>query len=484
MWRRKSIAAAAATYKPQAKTVDVQRINPDTAAEYHFSSYNNFHPFVLSNSIGSTDTLIQGVHSSCSIQDTLPLSTSIYDHQIESDPADFMEVDGHGGDFFTNSSHSSMTDVPMDTLDDLFDAYISMEIDGDNAPPMPIPQVKPAVFSPPISPHRLHELAECLHMEDDKIPPGPRDFNISPLPETLGSFHDSAQPILLPETGPRPALSEATSHPALIYLSFPPVLDSLPIHTNIASTTERSAILDVVESKSAPSYNQQTETESAQFRSPSNIEISSIVIKECSGFVSLAVQVGELTAPTSPCREEVAGPTLSPHTSAHSGSSSDFNVPDLYLNELRPFDRMPNTGELVPLSPAIEFAQPQNKTTSKGDSFEAYTFSDTGTSSRSAVSPSVGASRIDADGMPLARLTADCVMKLLQLRYDRITRKRNDGQNGLPSPTCSQENGGPIVTESPVGVEFGEVASVAEGEKMGAISSGILDEVETGLPRQ
>ena len=98
------MATTAAAYKPQAKTVDIQRINPDAVAEYHFPVHNDFTPFVLPNIIDSSTVLIQGAHSSFSIEDSLPLSASIYEYQMESDPAtaDFMEVDGDGGDLSTN----------------------------------------------------------------------------------------------------------------------------------------------------------------------------------------------------------------------------------------------------------------------------------------------------------------------------------------------------------------------------------------------
>ena len=76
---------------------------------------------VLPKIVGYITILTQGAHSSFSIQDSLALSAPIYDHRMESDPAtaDFMEVDGYDGDLFTNFSHSSMFDAPMDTLDDL-----------------------------------------------------------------------------------------------------------------------------------------------------------------------------------------------------------------------------------------------------------------------------------------------------------------------------------------------------------------------------
>ncbi|KJA19752.1 hypothetical protein HYPSUDRAFT_204337 [Hypholoma sublateritium FD-334 SS-4] len=455
---------AITNYKPQAKTVDIQRIHPDAVLGDHSLVYNHYHPFVVSESISATAAFPQGVLSNFRIQDSLPLSTSISGHHMECDPvpAEFMEVDDRGGGYYTNYGNLSVI-IPMDTLDD--DDF-PMEVDRDMTAAVPAPEPAFPDFLPFISPRASDNF---IHMEHEPSL-GLQSFDVLPLSQVARSPHETIQPILHTETGTWPTFSEAPSEPAHIHLSTSPVLDYLSSHMNIAYMTEGSRILDLFESNSATSESgQYAKADSTQIcLPPSNVELAtSSDVEVSSSFASSVCSERQPTTPATPSHEETADCALSPLTSTHSGPSSEFNLDDLCLNELRPCFR-PNADASLPLSPSLELAQKRNTTNSKCNIFELHTTS--GPSSSSEPSVSVSAARepnLDADGKPLARLTANCVMK---------------PGSAILSRTLATERRQASSSHGPPAAESMKNVSAIEDEKMSSVSSASPEGNKVNLP--
>lgn len=468
---------AMTTYKPQAKTVDIQRVDPDAVVGDRSPVSNHYHSSVLSETVSATAAFPQGVISNFRIQDSLPFPVSIRDHQMEWDPVPVepMEVDGHGGDYYTNRDNLSVVAIPMDTNDDFSEDYFPMEVDRDITITAAVPAPEP-VFPDLLPFISLRSLNDFAHT-DHEPSLGLQSFDVLPLSQPIGFPHETLQPILHTETGRWPAFSEAPSEPAHIHLS-----SYLPSHMNFAYMTEGSRTLGLSESNSTPGeYGQYAKTDSAQSRTPpSNIEVSSSFAPSvCSG--------RQPTTSATPFHEEITGCALSSLTSSKpskpSGSSAYFDVADLYLNELNSSHLMPIAGASSQLSPPPELGKKHDNAGSKYHTFAAPSMTAKGSYPERSDSDSAPCEpNADVDGKPLTRLTANCVMTLLRLRYERLTREPNRGQNGSSSP--ASQNDSPRLVEDPAAAEPMGIVSDADGEKMGVVSSAIMDDIVAAIRGQ